>query len=197
MTRGIVIIKGKGQQEVLYLPSGAYVGGSMNQALKYCEANHGKETSVQELAFALMKVVPDLQIYSMSSNPGLDNVYTIELDNGTCPESFVYQKTPADCDYGNPMPTGLSEKRDYRTDSEEKERAANEYWHHQQELKDSILPCPHCGMKGWHNISPRGDKVQCFVDRCPGHTVGKWCKTFEEAIDVWNQYVLSVKETMR
>ena len=192
MTRGIVIVKDKERQEVLYLPSDAYVGGAMDLALEYCEANHGKNTSVQELAFALMKVIPDMQIYSMSSNPGLDNVYTIELINGACPRSFVYQKIPVGCSYDNPMPTELSERRDYRTDSEERKRAAEEYWRHQQKLKDSILPCPHCGRKGWHNFSPRGEKVQCFIDSCPGHAAGKWCKTTEEAIDAWNQYVSSV-----
>jgi hypothetical protein len=77
---------------------------------------------------------------------------------------------------------------------EGKKRAAHEYWAHQNELNDSILPCPHCGKKGWHNITPKGEIVHCFVDVCPGSTVGKWCKTFEEAIAEWNSYVLSIKK---
>ncbi len=194
MTRGLVIIKDGWQQEVLYLPSDAHVGGSMNLALEYCEANYGKKTSVQELALGLMKAIPGLRVYSETSNPGLDNVYTIELNAGICPDNFVYQKTMAECDYDDPMPTSLSEKRNYRVDCREKERAANEYWQHQQELKESILPCPHCGMKGWHNIAPKGEIVRCFVDTCPGSKAGKWCETFDEAIDEWNRYVLSVKK---
>ena len=191
MTRGLVIIKDGENQEVLYLPSGAYVGGSMDLALEYCDANHGRKTSVQELAFGLLKAIPDLRICSGEVDSVVDDVYTIELDCGMCPDDFVYQKPMKVCGNFADLLTCLSEKHGYRADSEEKKRATDAYWRHQQELKDSILPCPHCGMKGWHNFTPRGEIVHCFVDVCPGSKVGKWCETFEEAIDEWNQYVRS------
>ena len=193
MTRGIIVVKDAEQQETLYLPSDAYVGGSMDLAMEYCEANHGKRMSVKEMAFDLLKAIAGTEVYTHQRNPGLDYVYTVQLNHGECPDDFVYQKVLTNCNYDEPIPSARSDTRFYRADMEEKRRMANEYWAYQNELNDSILPCPHCGKKGWHNITPKGEIAHCFVDVCPGSTVGKWCRTFEEAIAEWNRYVLSVK----
>ena len=190
MTRGIVVVKDASRHEILYLPSDAYIGGSMDFVLEYLDENHGNKVSVKELAFDLMKTLPDLQIYSLDKNPGLDFVYTVQIDNGVCPDDFVYQKVLTGCSLDEPFPNALSERKFYRADMEKKKQEAKVYWDGLRRLEASILPCPHCGRRGWHNITPRGERVCCFIDVCPGNSVGKWHSTFEEAINEWNTYVI-------
>ena len=126
MTRGIIVVKDAEQQETLYLPSDAYVGGSMDLAMEYCEANHGKRMSVKEMAFDLLKAIAGTEVYTHQRNPGLDYVYTVQLNHGECPDDFVYQKVLTNCNYDEPIPSARSDTRFYRADMEEKRRMANE-----------------------------------------------------------------------
>jgi hypothetical protein len=190
MTRGIIIIKDEKHQEVLYLSSNAFVGGDMDFVIEYLDEHHGSKISVKEVAFDLMKAIPDLQIYSMNSNPGLDYVYTLQINSGLCPNDFVYQKVLPDCSFDEAVPVALSEGKFYRAKMEKKQSEAESYWEYKRKLENSILPCPHCGSRGWHNITPKGERVRCFVDVCQGSTVGKWHEKFEDAIEEWNQYVM-------
>ena len=120
MTRGIISVKDSEQEQTLYLSSDAYVGGCMNLAIEYCDVNHGKRMSVKELAFDLLKAIAGTEVYTQCRNPGLDYVYTVQLNHGECPNDFVYQKVLANCNYDEPIPSALSETRFYRADMEGK-----------------------------------------------------------------------------
>ena len=195
MTRGIIIIADGNVREILYADSDAHVAGLGKRIVDFCDKNAKVKMSLQEVTFGLQKFISGLTLYDYSRNPGLDYVYTMTLQDGCCPRDVVFQHVQSNGDFSCPVPCDLSGAEDLRTEVEERIRSENAYWKRQQELKDSILKCPYCERKGWnafsphHAFSPKGERVHCFVDSCPGYSATKWSPAFETAIEEWNAWV--------
>ena len=202
MTRGIVIISDGKDSEILYSASDSYPTALGRSLVEFCDSNSGTVMSLTELSFHLMKSIPGLDFYRMPEDPGLDFVYTMKLKGGICPKDLQFQHVNSNGNFSCRIPTDLSKPENVRMVVEENDRESNAYWTRQKELNESILPCPHCERKGWtaysphHAFSPKGEKVHCFIDHCPGHSVTEWHDTFEEAIDEWNTWVRKERQRL-